>query len=117
MDSQEFDSWAALAKADPAAFEARRQAAINAFIDAAPADQQQRLRGLQFRVDMERSRASNPLSATIRISRMMWGAFGDLREALDQAVNGAVVTADSRGADSVQRSSARIIPFAARPKP
>ena len=89
MEIEDFDAWAALAKADPEAFERKRKEAIEACIADAPVEYQPRLRGLQFRVDMERSRASNPLSATIRISNMMWAAFSDLRDALDQAVNGA----------------------------
>ncbi len=94
MKMQDFDEWAALAKSDPAAFEARRQATIEAYLSAAPAENQQRLRGLQFRIDMERQRASNPLSATIRISNMMWTAFGELRDALDRTVNGEPAPVD-----------------------
>jgi hypothetical protein len=112
MDIKDFDEWAALAKSDPAAFEAKRRAAIEALIDSAPEQHRQRLRGLQFRVDMERQRASNPLSATIRISNMMWSAFGDLREALDQVVNGR--PAGAEGSDTGPVQSAEVLPFAQR---
>lgn len=111
MDIKDFDEWAALAKADPAAFEKRRQAAIDDFIASAPEDKQARLRGIQFRVDMERSRASNPLSATIRISNMMWAAFGELRETLDQVVNGNPVAAS---VPSDTPASAEVLQFKPR---
>ena len=112
MDIKDFDEWAALAKSDPEAFEQRRREAIETYIAAAPAEHQQRLRGVQFRVDMERARASNPLSATIRISNMMWSAFGELRESLDQVVNGTV-TAGAAAPTDVPRN-AEVIPFQAR---
>lgn len=68
----DFDSWAALAKEDPEAFEARRQEAINELIAKAPEELRKRLQGFQWRIDMERARCSNPLQACIRISNMMW---------------------------------------------
>lgn len=41
---------------------------------------QQRLRSIQWRIDMERKRASNPLSAAVRLHKMMadfaWGDKG-----------------------------------------
>lgn len=73
----------ALALSDPEEFERRRIALIEDVIASAPPDIQRRLRGTQFRVDMERQRASNPLSATLRISRLMWESFSELREQLN----------------------------------
>lgn len=80
----DFDEWAKLAKDDPDAFERRRREAIEAVIAKAPDAEQQRLRGLQFRIDMERQRASNPLSACVRINNMMWEQFNNLRVALEE---------------------------------
>ncbi len=68
----DFDRWAALARDDPEAFEARRQQAINELIANAPEELRQRLERFQWRIDMERARCSNPLQACIRISNMMW---------------------------------------------
>lgn len=68
----DFDSLAELAQSDPQAFEAKRQAMIGKLIEAAPEDLRQRLRGFQWRIDMERQRCDNPLQACIRISNMMW---------------------------------------------
>ena len=61
-----------LAKTDPPAFAQRRAAVIEAVIANAPLERQQQLRRLQWRIDMERQRCSNPLQACIRISNMMW---------------------------------------------
>jgi hypothetical protein len=80
----DFHEWADLAKDDPDAFEQKRREAIEAFIARAPDSEQHRLRGLQFRIDMERQRASNPLSACIRINKMMMDQFTTLRGALDE---------------------------------
>ena len=68
----DFDEWMYLAHSDPDAFEERRKRVIDEAIARAPQHMQTRLRALQWRIDMERSRASNPLSACIRLSNMMW---------------------------------------------
>jgi hypothetical protein len=71
----DFDQWARLARRDPAAFEARRMAMIERIIESADDDQRRRLRGLQFRIDMERRRARNPMDACMRLNRMMASYF------------------------------------------
>ena len=68
----DFDSLAQLAQSDPEAFEAKRRAMIANLIESAPERLHQRLRGFQWRIDMERQRCSNPLQACIRLSSMMW---------------------------------------------
>lgn len=68
----DFDEWTALAQFDPEAFEVRRKRVIADTIAQAPQHMQPRLHALQWRIDMERTRASNPLSACIRLSNMMW---------------------------------------------
>lgn len=82
----DFDHWSDLASSDPAAFEARRNQLIEDVIRRAPAHRQQRLRGLQWRLDLVRSRSQTPLAACIRISEMMWEAVigeGGLRDTLE----------------------------------
>lgn len=71
----DFDDWSQLAATDPAAFEARRERMINDFIDSAPPEKRQRLRGLQWRIDQTRRRSKTPLAACIRISEMMWDSM------------------------------------------
>lgn len=68
----DFDEWMNLGQSDPKAFEERRKRVIEEAIAQAPQHMQTRLRALQWRIDMERARASNPLSACIRLSGMMW---------------------------------------------
>jgi len=83
----DFEEWASLAKTDPQAFEARREAAIAQLIDGASPRMQTRLRGLQWRIDMDRSRASNPLSSCMQIFNKMWASvYGE--EGLQDALNG-----------------------------
>jgi hypothetical protein len=81
----DFEQWAALAKADPAAFEARRQREIAALIAASSAGSQARLCGLQWRIDMVRRRAGSPHAACAQIFDQMWeSVYGErgLLEAL-----------------------------------
>ena len=82
----DFDSWSKLARSDPEAFEAKRAQVIEQMIQRMPAHKQQRMRCLQWKIDQVRARASNPLSACIKLSDMMWDSLagpGGLREALD----------------------------------
>lgn len=83
----DFDTWAALARSDPEAFELRRKELIEQFIAAAPAHLQARLRGLQWRIDIERKRYKHPLKSCIALHAMMWEAMygeGGLLEALNR---------------------------------
>ncbi len=98
--------WQELARTDPEEFERRRIALIDEVISSAPPDVQRRLRGLQFRVDMERSRAGNPLSATVRISRLMWESFSELREQLNQLASNNFSTLKQ-----AKHPAAKIIPL------
>lgn len=82
----DFDEWALLASKDPEAFEQRRIDYIESFIKQHNDSQQRRLRGLQFRIDMERQRARSPMGACIKISNMMWETFAG-PEGLVSALN------------------------------
>ncbi len=72
VDEFPFDSWVALARNDPQAFEIARKEMIAGLIDAAPERLRPRLEGLQWQVDTLRQRAPNPLSACLKISSLMW---------------------------------------------
>ncbi len=74
----DFDRWSEIARTDPETFEAMRTEIINNCIDNAPQDRQQRLRGLQWQIDCLRAQSSNPLSACIKISQMMWDTLQQL---------------------------------------
>ncbi len=71
----DFEAWACLARERPDDFEKERKALIEAYIDGSPAKTQQRLRSLQWRIDMERRRAPDSLTACVRIYHMMWESF------------------------------------------
>jgi hypothetical protein len=108
----DFDQWAALARDDPAAFEAMRQTTIDTFISSAPPDRQQRLRRLQWRIDQERRRAATPLAGCVRISRMMWNSLvgrGGLRERLAELGSALEGLRDGQWAPASPPS--RVLPF------
>jgi Protein of unknown function (DUF3135) len=101
------DEWRSLAQTDPQEFERRRLQAIDAVIEAAPESQRARLRGLQFRIDLERRRAVTTLGACIKLNTMMWDSFVALRESLAQLTNeGALRVAGKPG------GLTKVIPFA-----
>ena len=68
-----------MARNDPEGLETLRRSLTNAVIATARSeDSRRRLLGLQFRVDLERRRATTALAATIRISEMMCRSLADL---------------------------------------
>lgn len=73
----DYDEWVLLARENPVAFEEMRQREIDDLIATAPVGVQQRLRCLQWRIDMERQKCANPLSACLRLYSMMWDAVMD----------------------------------------
>lgn len=72
---EDYDDWGQLAKSDPEAFEERRRAVIETFLAGLPQPRQDRLRRLQWRLDMERKRAANPTAAYVKLYQMMWESF------------------------------------------
>ncbi len=71
----DFDAAKELARTDPEAFEQYRQDAIEALITRAHERNRQHLRRIQWRIEQERKRASNPLSACVKFYQMMWESF------------------------------------------
>jgi hypothetical protein len=76
------DRLAALASHDPEAFERYREKLYQKVIDQAPIELQRRLKGIQFKINMARKAASNPISSCMRISEMMHDSFVELKLAL-----------------------------------
>jgi hypothetical protein len=106
----DFDELLILAKQDPARLEALRRNVTEAWIERAPVEQQRRLRGIQFQVDMEVRRAKNPMDACVRVSNMMHKSFGQLRHLLNdmtQARPGYPVADES----TATQSKAQVLPF------
>lgn len=67
-----FDHWASVAKENPERFENMRAQLLEQVIQQSPEHIRQRLEGLQWRIDQVRNLSSTPLSACLRISKMMW---------------------------------------------
>ena len=68
----DFNEWKELSETDPEAFEVRRRKVIEAEIRLAPKRQQQRLRGLQWQIDLIRQRYRHPLVSSAKLFEMMW---------------------------------------------
>lgn len=102
-----FEEWAELAQSDPQAFEQQRQQYIDSFLATVPSKQRNRLERLQWRIDMERRLATTPLSACVRISRMMMDSvYG----------KGGLVSAIKGEIDLDNAPVAKVIEIAAPPK-
>jgi hypothetical protein len=100
-----FDVLVDMARNDPKGLETLRRSLTDAVIAAASNDTtRRRLQGLQFRVDMERRRATTPLAATIRISEMMCKSLAELHRSMVAPVDEDVLLPIRVGA---------VIPFAA----
>ena len=78
-----FDVLVDMARNDPEQLELLRKKLTDAVINKAPDEERRRrLRGLQFRVDMERKKARSPLQATINISEMMCKSLAELHRSM-----------------------------------
>jgi hypothetical protein len=111
-DELDFEHWAQLAQDDPEAFEASRQAAIEALLDSFPTESRERMRRLQWRIDQERKLAKSPMGACVRLSQMMWRQLlgeGGLRDRLADLAAGMQSDPDHRCDGQPQ---ARVLAFA-----
>ena len=81
----EFEKLAKIAKENPEKLDEIRREACEQLIQSAPKEYQRKLRGLQFKIDMERRKAKTPMAACVKISEMMHESFGELRDALNEA--------------------------------
>lgn len=104
----DFDSWATLASSDPQRFEQLRQDKLSDYINRAPESRQQRLRGLQWRIDKLREQnKDSPMVSCLLISELMWDTFEHLSQLLQiQAENGYNAP--------ISLPSADIVPFPTR---
>jgi|GEM_PF-4511591 len=66
-----FEQWAKLAKENPQALEQARQEAIKNLINRLPANQTQRLKALQWRIDKERVLAESPYDSASQLHRLL----------------------------------------------
>ena len=112
-----FEDWRRLHETDPEAFERRRKEALEAVIQSATARMQQRLRGVQFKVDMERARAGSDLASCLKAQSMMWDSLLRMRDALAEL---STLQADGTLAavvrSPVEARTATVIPFRTGPR-
>lgn len=105
----EFDKLKEMAQNDPEGLERLRMQLCNQLIQSAPEAYRRKLRGLQFRVDMERRRAKSPMAACIAISAMMHDSFDQLRQALNEAAGSATTVMGGSQHDTM--TEAKVLPF------
>ena len=75
----DFEELLRLAQNDPDKLEQLRIQWCEQIIHDAPSEYRRKLRGLQFRIDMERRKAKSPMAACISLSGMMHDSFDSLR--------------------------------------
>ena len=85
--SFDFDEWVALNKEDPEAFERRRIEWSRQLINNASPSCQRRLSGLLFQINMEKRRSANAMDSCIKLSKLMWEKFHQLRDELQVLVS------------------------------
>ena len=105
----DFDSWLDLSRKDPEHFEIQRQNLIAEAIAKAPEERQQRLRGLQWRIEHMRQRAKTPMAACLSISDLMWDVFTG-ENGLQSMLN------TNRALINKKRPKADILPFQQKDK-
>ncbi|MBS4099084.1 MAG: DUF3135 domain-containing protein [Sulfuricella sp.] len=117
-DTFDFEAWTALARDNPEAFDELRQQHIEDTIHWCcdyGRGNEKRLRGLQWRIDMERMKAHTPLKSCLRVSSMMWDAVYEMQDGLDQylAEFRNILNAETTAPPSPMSVSARaqVLPF------
>ena len=108
-DLPDFDKLREMAQHDPEGLERLRVQLCDQLIQSAPEAYRRKLRGLQFRVDMERRRAKSPMAACIAISSMMHDSFDRLRQVLNEAAGNATSTLG--GTPHGNTTEAKVLPF------
>ena len=107
----EFDVLREMAQNNPEQLEQLRMELCDQLIQEAPGDVRRRLRGLQFRIDMERRRAKSSMAACIAISGMMHESFDQLRQVLNEAAGNPPAAHHRASAQSNSIDKATVLPF------
>jgi len=110
-DLPDFDTLLALHRRNPSALEKLRRELSSQLVASAPRSTRRRLRGLQFRIDMELERAGSPDARYRRLSRMMYDSFAELNQCLNYPSEAL------RRRDAARDHSAEVIPLDRHHKP
>lgn len=89
LENFDFDEWLQLASEDQSAFETRRSEYIQEFINQIPGQMREKLRKIQWRLDMERKLSDSPMTSCQNIYNQMWNSVygkNGLSERLNQLV-------------------------------
>jgi len=70
----DFDYWSSLYQNAPEDFERERESSVNNFIENANSSVK-RLRGIQFRIDLERQRHNSPMGSCLKLYQLMLDKF------------------------------------------
>lgn len=106
-----FDKLRDMAQNNPDELERLRIELCEQLIHEAPEQYRRRLRGLQFRIDMERRKAKSPMAACITISGMMHDSFDKLRMALNEAAGNVAPSQPAHTSVSQASAEAKVLPF------
>jgi len=108
----DFDYWCELAKQDPEAFEQAREQEISNYIGTLNDESaQERLRRLQWRVEMERKLSKNPMDSAVRLYDMMWDSVSKNYEALQELAKEFTPPAERSVSESTIRTKAKVLKF------
>ena len=77
-----FEALVALAKEDPIEFEVLRDQLCKQVMDQAPEHIARRLKGLQFKINLERRRSKTALKSCLEVSKLMHNSLMELDKAL-----------------------------------
>jgi hypothetical protein len=103
-----FDTLMELAQEDPEAFDKLKAEAVEQTIRESEESSQRRLRGLQWQVDIELTKAKTPMEGCVKVSEMMHEKLWELQVALENHDAGLV---DAFAHDPDLDPTADIIPL------
>ena len=104
-----FEALVALAKENPAEFESLRNQLCQQLLDQAPEHISRRLKGLQFKINMERRRSRTAMKSCLELSRLMNNSLIELEEVLSNPLE--FLREHNQATDSVKKeqTSAEVI--------
>ncbi len=98
MELPDFEVLVEMARNDPQGLERLRHKLTNEVIEKQDDEmRKQRLKGLQFQIDMERKRAATPMAAAMKLSEMMCWKLAELNRCFlepEEIVDGTREVAD-----------------------
>lgn len=108
----DFDYWCRLAKENPDVFETTRKQELDKYISKlGDTSTQERMKKLQWRIEMERQRSKNPMDSAIRIYDMMWETVGKNFELIQELADEFRPQGETAKTKTAERSQAKVLPF------